>query len=182
MPSPCSLPLGAVRSHHATEVRALRPSPLALAAGESMKIEGASRRSAAPGSQKVGDAEYGGDLCALQQSLSARTKERIHGPLATMRIAASLSPIRPSPEVHERPTTSKRPKAKESESPTSRAGSSAISACAMLCITASCHARRSLQLQQSTHFFCAAMSAVPRTAANPSFNLTRSGLRPPRAS
>jgi hypothetical protein len=63
MPSPCSLTLGVVRRHHATEVRALRPSPLAPAARESMKIEGASRRSAAPGSQKVGVAEYGDDVC-----------------------------------------------------------------------------------------------------------------------
>jgi hypothetical protein len=63
MPSLCSLHLGVVRSHRATEVQALRPSPLALAAGESMKITGASRRSAPPGSQKVGVAEYGDDLC-----------------------------------------------------------------------------------------------------------------------
>jgi hypothetical protein len=92
MPSPCSLRLRVVRSHHAPEFRALRPSPLAPTAGESMKIEGASRRSAAPGSQKVGAAEYGGDLCGIQHSWSARTKGRILGPLATMRIAASFPP------------------------------------------------------------------------------------------
>jgi hypothetical protein len=92
MPWPCSLHLGVIRSHHATEVRALRPAPLPPAAGESMKITGASRRSAAPGSQKIGAAEYGGDLCGLQHSWNARTKGRILGPLATMRIAASFPP------------------------------------------------------------------------------------------
>jgi hypothetical protein len=84
-----------------------------------MKIEGASRRSAAPGIQKVGAAEYGGDLCALQRLWSARTKERILGPVATMRIAASSSPISPSPEPREpqRPATRKHPEASYRESP-----------------------------------------------------------------
>jgi hypothetical protein len=118
MSSPCSFPLGVVCSDHAAEVQALRPTPLALVAGESMKTEGASRRSAAPGSQKVGAAEYGGDLCALQQSWSDRTKDRILGPVAIMRIAASCSPISPSPEGHEpqRPATWKRPEAQEGAS------------------------------------------------------------------
>jgi hypothetical protein len=92
MPSPCSLRLAVIRSYHATEVQALRPAPLPLAAGEVLKITGASRRSAAPGSQKVCAAEYGGDLCGLQQSWSARTKGRILGPRATMRIATSFPP------------------------------------------------------------------------------------------
>jgi hypothetical protein len=92
MPSPSSSRHGIVCGHHATEVQVLRPAPLPPAAGESMKITGASRRSAAPGSQKVGAAEYGGDLCGLQRSWSARTKGRILGPLTTMRIAASFPP------------------------------------------------------------------------------------------
>jgi hypothetical protein len=40
-----------------------------------MKVTGASRRSAAPGSQSIGVAEYGDDPCAFQQSWSARTKQ-----------------------------------------------------------------------------------------------------------
>jgi hypothetical protein len=62
MPSPCSLRFGIVRGLHEAAVEALHPSRLVLAAGESMKIAGASRRSAAPGSQNVGVAEYGDDV------------------------------------------------------------------------------------------------------------------------
>jgi hypothetical protein len=60
-------------------VQARRISPLSLAAGESMKVTGASRRSAAPGSQSVGVAAYGDDSCAFQHSSSTRTNRAILG-------------------------------------------------------------------------------------------------------
>jgi hypothetical protein len=65
----------------ATPVRApaLQSFPtqrLPLGTGESMKLAGASRRSAAPGSQSVGVAEYGDVPCPPLRSLNS-------GPIAT---------------------------------------------------------------------------------------------------
>jgi hypothetical protein len=163
MQSPSSLRLGIVRSHHATELRALRPSPLALAAGESMKIEGASRRSAAPGSQTVGAAEYSGDL--------ARSSSR--GALGAT--SESLDPSQPF--------ESPRPFRPSSRLALPRTiGVSTACVCAIPCPVNRHRAWQSRQQPQNTHFLSAAMPSTSRTAANPSFNLTRSGLRPPRAS
>jgi hypothetical protein len=179
MPSPCSFRLGVVRSHHATEVQALRPAPLPPAAEESMKITGASRRSAAPGSQKVGAAEYGGDLCGLQHSWSARTKGRILGPLATMRIAASFPPLAQALAARTARPLSHRFAAQQIPEPILAAPPRSIA----LSFAASTFARLPLRPKsRNTHCLSAAMPPASKTAANPSFNLTRSGLRPPRAS
>jgi hypothetical protein len=97
MPSPCSLRLGVVRSDHATEVQALRPSRLALAAGEIWKIAGASRRSAAPGSQSVGVAEYGDDLRTFhrRQVLGRKPEITAHTVICASPITPVLSLVQP---------------------------------------------------------------------------------------
>jgi hypothetical protein len=71
--------LAALSASAIAAVQALRISPLSLAARESMKVTGASRRSAAPGSQFGGVAECGDDSCAFQQSSSTRTNRTIRG-------------------------------------------------------------------------------------------------------
>jgi hypothetical protein len=120
MPSPCSFRLGVVRSHLAAEVQALRPSPLALVAGESMKIPGASRRSAAPGSQKVGAAEYGGDLGALQHRGVLGRKSESLDPSQPCRSPRPLRPIVQTLKFTSgNPRNLERPEAQGSESPAS---------------------------------------------------------------
>jgi hypothetical protein len=76
---PCNLQLAAPAAVAAAAVQSLRILPLSLAAGESMKVTGASRRSAAPGSQFVGVAGYGDDPGAFQQSSGTRTNRTIRG-------------------------------------------------------------------------------------------------------
>jgi hypothetical protein len=160
----------------------------------SMKTAGASRRSAAPGSQKVGVAEYGDD---------ARTQ-----PQATMAAIAAgnyrgarLTPsnrIRPASRSHGLPSPLRFPSC---QAPPSRQGS-ALAAFAQAVkrgLPGPSLAGRNLRYpwpqliartgaplvtHVRTTFQCAAIPAVSKTAANPSFNLTFSGWlrQPPNAS
>jgi hypothetical protein len=191
MPLPCSLRSGVVRSHHATEVRALRPPPLPFAAGELLKITGASRRSAAPGSQKVGVAEYG-DVVFTQSPAAmvaaatgnyrgARLKPWRAAVLPSAATGYAGHPVVPLPSSAQLPESRRNawahaPQLKPSPSKFARSHT-ALSFVRTRSLTRSHHLSHA-----RISFPSAAMPHAPRTAANPSFNLTRSGLRPPRAS
>jgi hypothetical protein len=191
MPSPCSSRLCVVRCNRAAAVQALRLSPLALVAGESMKIEGASRRSAAPGSQKVGVAEYGDDV--RTQPYAAMDPSAI-GTYRGARLKpwhASVLPAKGKgcPAHSFVPLSSSSQWPERAAKPARTRRNAALSV--QVCLVAHCailrHNSQSRQVPPSL-FPCSEspsrvpMPAVLRTAANPSLNLTHSGLRPPRAS
>jgi hypothetical protein len=192
MPSPCSLRLGAVRSHRATEVRALRQWPLALAAGESMKIVGASRRSAAPGSQNIGVAEYGDDLCEirLREVLAQEPESTVHtvacGSPSIQCPYASSSHARLRVGAREAPrsTPSTLVAAFKREAGNSRLRTQTAPPLSFaLFSVAAPHRLRNQPPRAAAELSTHRMPPPSKTAANPSFNLTSSGWlrQPPNA-
>jgi hypothetical protein len=178
------------RCHLAAAVRMLRPSPLCLVASKSMNIAGVSRRSAAPGSQNIGVAEYGDDRCEFRRRevLARKPEFKVHT------VACGSPSIQVRPPVQPRAAARWRAggatlnaiharsgvQARGREFLPSHTSCTTVFVCAILC--------RSTASPQKPAPFAAAELSTHRmpppseTAANPSFNLTHSGLRPPRAS
>jgi hypothetical protein len=161
---------------------------------QSVKIEGASRRSAAPGSQNVGVAEYGDDARTQPRTAMAAIAA---GNCRGARLTTS-NRIRPASRSHglnlrtpvsQQPGTTRQPgkclaafaqTVKRSLPRPSLAGRKLRYSSPEL----TAHTVAPLVAHARTTFPCAAMPAVPKTAANPSFNLTFSGWlrQPPNAS
>jgi hypothetical protein len=143
-----------------------------------MKITGASRRSAAPGSQSVGVAEYGAVLCR-----------------PSIRTTSPQSGVPPT-GIHKPCLTGVRLALIALHQPLPRPSNLALQFAPLPSVAALPFAlsfgrqsRSFAQFVQQSQAAAAAsarslnqMLLVPKTEANPSFNLTRSGLRPPRAS
>jgi hypothetical protein len=146
MPSHCSLQFGTVRRHPAAAPLALRQSHLALVARESMKITGASRRSAAPGSQSVGVAEYGAELCHSQHHLASATKWRIQQPALGSFHLQFCAPRSSAGHSHWH--------ARSRAQAEALAGQFVVRICAILCFEAATNARNA-HWPQNTQFLSA---------------------------
>jgi hypothetical protein len=156
-----------------------------------MKIAGASRRSAAPGSQNVGVAEYGDDLCESHRREVSRTKARIHSTHRCMRFAKHPKSVRQSSHARLRARAREAPRS----TPSTLVAASKREAANLrlrtqpapllsfaLSSAAAPHRLRNQSPRATAELSTHRMPPRSETAANPSFNLTHSGLRPPRAS
>jgi hypothetical protein len=157
-----------------------------------MKIEGASRRSAAPGSQFVGVAEYGDDLSPFRRRQVLGRK-----PEFTAHTVTCASPSIPGPflgpatrgyalsrgrsHAQRLPRSWLRPSVKQRILARSHPASPRVVVCALLAPTPYCLNTSRVVLCPKLCCLTHRMPPPSETAANPSFNLTHSGLRPPRA-
>ena len=168
----------------AAPVQSLRLPPLSLAARESMKVTGASRRSAAPGSQFVGVAGYGDGSCAFQQSSSTRMNRTIcaassiHAPLQIafhlLRWLA-LAREQGAPPSHSRaafPHKTTRLRYRRA---------APLPVCAILRPNEASPPQKVRFRHRSICTSRTPMQAPQHKTANPSVKPTHSGLRPPRA-
>jgi hypothetical protein len=173
--SACHRHAGPAAPVRAPALQSFPTQRLPLGTGESMNLAGASRRSAAPGSQSVGVAEYGDVPCSPLRSLK-------FGPLAT----PPSAPTRSRKFGESSPIGENGARGKTSAVRRNIRGSSCHRHSASPPQHELCFAHRTAPFWQ--WFFAlsppSAEFSLPKMRANPSFNLTFSGWlrQPPNAS